>query len=250
MVDEQRGGYNKTGILLAALSLYEIYTRSASPSPAPPTSLNSSPNKVVTRSATKSGARVHPQPQSQQPQFANDTRWWASAVALGSLIFNLHTLLSDSSTLIAWSWTGWSNYTPNGPMPNLHGSLTLIAQAIGLLIPIVLTSYGQGKDSHTSLPSDLLLHPIWFAYGVASSYVVYAYSNWPGYIGGLNLSIFLVSIIPLVMQRAALGSKQGGIGMTYFVAWLVVCLLSLAGVWTVAYAFVPGGVYLRERTDL
>ena len=36
----------------------------------------------------------------------------------------------------------------------------------------------------------------------------------------------------------------------YTAALGVYCALTLASIFTVAYAFVPGGVYLRERTDL
>jgi hypothetical protein len=78
---------------------------------------------------------------------------------------------------------------------------------------------------------------------------MYQYRDWVGYAGGLNLSIFLMSILPATLQQTTEAAK-GGIGRTYFVTFLVVSLLYLASVWTVAYAFVPGGVYLRERTDL
>ncbi|KAF7975727.1 hypothetical protein HWV62_8699 [Athelia sp. TMB] len=216
-VNEDSGGYNKTGIALACLALYEFHTRPAQ-------------GPVATKKAAKA---------SQLASEGSGPHWLAAAAALGGLIFSLHTLLSDSGTLIAWSWTGYADRKPLGPLPHLHGSVTLVAQALGLLIPIISPTWGQR----------ILVHPIWFAYGCANAFIMYQYRNWLGYIGGLNLAVFLMSIIPHVLQGAALASKKG-MPKTYFTAWLVACLLDLAGVWTVAYAFVPGGVYLRERTDI
>jgi hypothetical protein len=175
-----------------------------------------------------------------QPHRAGDDRHWLSSAApLGSLIFSLHCLLSDSSTLIAWSWTGYADRQPQGPQSNLHGSMTLIAQSVGLLIPILLASHKYHA----------LMHPLWFTYGAASSFVMYRYRNWLGYAGGLNLCIFLMSILPMILRGAA-SASTGQVAKVYFTSWLVACLLDLANVWTVAYAFVPGGIYLRERTDL
>lgn len=201
MVDENSGGYNKTGLVLALLALLEYSIRSR------PT--------LIHKGSTPS------------------SHWLAPALALGSLIFALHNILMDSSTLIAWSWTG---YPIKGPVPHLHGSLTLVIQCLGLLLPAVL-------------PSRLFHHPLWFSYGLAGAYTMYQYRDWLGYIGGLNLSIFLMSILPSTFRQTA-EAAVGRLGRTYFVVFLVVCLLYLASVWTVAYAFVPGGVYLRERTDL
>ena len=76
---------------------------------------------------------------------------------------------------------------------------------------------------------------------------MYSYKDWVGYAGGLNFAIFVMSIIPIVLVQA---QSTECIGKTYFVALGVTCVFDLASVWTVAYAFVPGGVYLRERTDL
>lgn len=218
MINENSGGYNKTGLFLALLALYELHTR---------------PSHINHQYPTEKVAQM-------QPTVADDARHWlTSAIPLGSLIFSLHCLLSDSSTLIAWSWTGYTDRRPQGPQPNLHGSLTLTAQSLGLLIPIVLAS----RESR------ILTHPFWFAYGTISSFVMYQYRNWLGFVGGLNMAVFLMSIIPLVLQGAA-SMSMGRVATVYFTAWLVACLLDLANVWTVAYAFVPGGVYLRERSDL
>lgn len=216
MVNESSGGYNKIGLGLAMLALFESHTRPSQPA--------------------KRKVPVSAQPESE---IAADSKWLPAAVALGSLIFSLHCLLADSSTLIAWSWTGYADRRPRGPQPHLHGSITLIAQSIGLLIPILLSSQGHR----------VLTHPLWFAYGVASAFTMYQYRNWLGYIGGANLAVFLMSIIPQVLHGAAVAS-QARMVRTFFTALLVTCLLDLANVWTVAYAFVPGGVYLRERTDL
>ncbi len=148
----------------------------------------------------------------------------------------MHCFLTDSSTLIAWSWTG---YPIKGPVPHLHGSLTHVAQTIGLLMAIV--------DLSASRPSGFLSHPLWFLYGCAAAYVTYSYKDWIGYTGGLNLAVYLMSIIPTVLSRTA---SSRGVGKTFCVAMLVAALLDVASTFTVAYAFVLGGEYFRERTNM
>ncbi|KAF9466466.1 Frag1/DRAM/Sfk1 family-domain-containing protein [Collybia nuda] len=214
-------GYNKTGLTLGFLAVCEFYTRPTAPF-----------KGKAEKSTLK---RVLPSSEG----------WLSAAIPLGSLIFCLHNMLADSSTIIAWSWTGYQNSLPKGPVPHLHGSLTLIAQCIGLLLPVILST----NTSDSSLPTPaagLLAHPLWLLCGTVSSFIMYKYRDWTGYTGGLGVAVFLMSIIPLVLQRAAATQK---VGRTYFVAFLVYCLLNLASIFTVAYAFVPGGVYLRERTD-
>ncbi|KAJ7178611.1 Frag1/DRAM/Sfk1 family-domain-containing protein [Mycena crocata] len=220
-VDSQSGGYNTTGVVLALLAVYELHSRK-------PTSAGTTPTKLTKTNAKAVGPEEH---------------WLTGALPLGSLIFTLHSLLSDSSTLISWSWTGYLNSLPQGPVPHLHGSITFIAQSIGLLLAITVTSSGS---------LNTVAHPLWFVYGATASAVLYTYRNWIGYTGGLNLAIFTMSVIPLVLKRAsnAAGNVGQYTGKVYFTAMLVYCLLGLASVWTVAYAFVPGGVYLRERTDI
>lgn len=205
-MNEDTGGYNKTGLLLALLSIIELSLR---PTLGVPTS-------------TKQG-----------PAHGS---WVASGLALGSLIFALHNLLADSTTLITWSWTG---YPIQGPVPHLHGYLTIISQCLGLAIPTFLPSAWVST----------LSHPLWFVYGSISAYSLYLHRDWMGYFGGLNLAAFLMSVLPNILSMAA-RSSNGRLARTYTLAFFVTCLLYFASVWTVAYAFVPGGVYLRERTDL
>ena len=205
-MNENTGGYNKTGILLALLAIAELSLRPA--------------EKVST----------------PIPKGSVSKSWVNSGLALGSLIFTLHNLLADSTTLIAWSWTG---YPVRGPVPHLHGYLTIMAQSLGLAIPALL-------------PSDwvnVVCHPLWFAYGAVSAYVMYHHRDWVGYFGGLNLAVFCMSVLPMVLSMVA-ESSNGRLARTYTIAFFVTCLLYFASVWTVAYAFVPGGIYLRERTDL
>ncbi|KAI0714424.1 Frag1/DRAM/Sfk1 family-domain-containing protein [Cerioporus squamosus] len=214
IVNERSGGWNKTGIAFTIFALLEFASRPATaPSSSPP--------------ASPENAEVFPP----------STHWLPASLALGGLIFSLHSLLSDPTTLIAWAWTG---YPLSGPVPALHGSLTHLAQALGLALAAFVTS------------ADGLAHPLYLALGTASAYVMYAYKDWAGYAGGLGVAVFLMSIIPTVWARAreAAVSEGGGVGRTAAVAWLVVCLFDVASTFTVAYAFVPGGEYFRERTDL
>ena len=205
-MNESTGGYNKTGLSLALLAVIELSLRPASKTP------TSIPKGTASRS------------------------WITSGLALGSLIFSLHNLLADSATLIAWSWTG---YPVRGPVPHLHGYLTILAQCLGLAVPMLLPSAWIS----------ILSHPLWFVYGSVSAYFMYHCRDWVGYFGGLNLAIFSMSVLPMILSMTA-ESAGGRLARTYTLAFFVTCLLYLASVWTVAYEFVPGGVYLRERTDL
>jgi Na+/H+-dicarboxylate symporter len=102
------------------------------------------------------------------------------------------------------------------------------------------------KGKYTVLKSQL-----WFTFGVASINVMYSYRNWLGYTGGFGVAIWLMSILPIVFESAAEEIRGGkSVAKTYGVAMLIYCILHVASVFTVAYAFVPGGVYLRERPDL
>lgn len=220
-IDHKAGGYNKTGLLLALLAIYEYYSRSHT---------------------TMAGA---PKANSKSQR-----SWLSGALPLGSLLFSIHDLLSESSTLIAWSWTGYENRLPRGPVPHLHGSLTILAMALGL--------YLAHLSAANSRLTKAISHPLWFLFGAGNSYVMYSYRNWTGYAGGLGVAVFLMSILPLVFWAAAdtaVGRREPGdrglnIAKTYTTALAVYCILNLLSIFTVAYAFVPGGVYFRERTDL
>ena len=217
-VNHKAGGWNKTGLLLAFLSIYELSTRSSAPKPRNLTSASStSPNGSVL----------------------------LKALPIGSLLFSITTLLGDSSTLVAWSWTGYENRLPRGPVPHLHGSLTIIAMVVGMFHALYSTIRQQkGKQN-------LVKGHWWYMFGAGSTYVMYTYRNWLGYTGGFGVAMWLMSILPVVFESAAEEIRAGkSVAKIYAVAMFFYCIMHVAGVFTVAYAFVPGGVYLRERTDL
>ena len=222
IVNERSGGWNKTGIALVLLALFEFASR---------------PDTTAT-SSTKSSPPVDKTAPSPTPK--SSPHWLPASLALGGLIFSLHSLLSDPTTLIAWAWTG---YPLSGPVPAQHGSLTHVAQALGLALAAALAS--STPDALTSLT-----HPLYLVFGASSAYVMYVYKDWTGYAGGLGVAVFLMSIVPAVWARARDAAVAGGAGKTAAMAWLVVCLFDVASTFTVAYAFVPGGEYFRERTDL
>ncbi|KAF8515385.1 Frag1/DRAM/Sfk1 family-domain-containing protein [Hysterangium stoloniferum] len=210
IVDGKSGGWNKSGIFLALLAVWEYATRD----------LAENPDK----------AAGNPPSDLKGPFF---NHWFLASTGLSGLLFSLHCFLADSDTLLANSWTG---YPLTGPSPGIHGYLTLIAMAVGLFL------------SSSSL-RDVVEHPIWLIYGALSSYFMYRWKNWPGYFAGLCLATFLSSLVPTMLRNAAFYGKNKP-AKVYFTVWLFICLLDLANIWTVAYAFVPAGWLLRERTDI
>ncbi|KDN50669.1 hypothetical protein RSAG8_01167, partial [Rhizoctonia solani AG-8 WAC10335] len=168
----------------------------------------------------------------QETVKTDHSRTWMSGVGLGGTMFALYSLFADSGTVVAWSWTG---YPAKGPIPGvMSGAVTLSALCAGLALA-----------SSTSA-SRVVKHPAWLSVGAGACFAMYRYRDWVGYIGGLVYGLFLMSIFPKMLQESAFR----GSALVYYLMWLTAIGLKNGDVWATAYAFVPGGVYMRERTDI
>ncbi len=145
---------------------------------------------------------------------------------LGGLFFGMHSLLSDSSTMILWVWEG---FPVRGPIP-ANGVITLLAMGGGVVHYVWLQ---EGASNWVS-----------FAFLALGAFLLTSYSHWLGYLGATLVAIELVSLAPPLISSAARNGRVA-FGFGFFIYNLMV----LAHVWVVAYAFVPGGPLLRERTD-
>jgi len=151
-----------------------------------------------------------------------------AAFGLGGLFFALHSLLSDSSTMILWVWEG---HPVRGPISAPHGALTIAAMCGGLIL-------GLFRDN---------LARSWTAYGIGciGATLLTLYSNWTGYFGALIIATYLPAVaVPLIGSAARKSPAT-----TFGLGFLVYNFMVLFHVWVVAYAFVPGGPLVRERTD-
>ncbi|KAK7754419.1 Protein cwh43 [Diatrype stigma] len=151
-----------------------------------------------------------------------------AALGIGGLLFGMHSLLSDTGTMIMWVWDG---YPVRGPLPVPHGWFTVIAMTAGLLAG--------------TLRPDLVI--IWPTYGIGcfGAMILTCYHGWFGYYGALTTAFYLMAVaVPLVTTAATRNPA-----ITYGFGFLIYNLLVLFHVWVVAYAFVPGGPFVREHTD-
>ncbi|EGF99223.1 uncharacterized protein MELLADRAFT_40407, partial [Melampsora larici-populina 98AG31] len=164
-------------------------------------------------------------------------RWWCSSIGLGALLFLIHTLFTDSGTMLAWVWDG---YPVKGPTTVKHGYMMIIAMAIGVFI-------------ETGSPNDLCSHPIWYGLGVLSTIGLTLFHGWLGFSSGLILCIFSISQLNIFIRSLSNFSRPGGwtsIGLGFGISFLIYDLLELIHTFTVAYAFVPGGEIFREHTPI
>lgn len=192
----ENGGWNKLGLSIAILA-----------------ALRSSPR------AFESGNMLEPpSPPTKSPLMA--------ALGLGGLFFGLHSLLSDSSTMILWVWEG---FPVRGPIA-ANGAMTITAMGLGLLLSTMIRG-----NTATYLNLSLV---------AAGATLVTSFSHWTGYIGALMLATSLCSSAPILVSSAV---RQGP--LSFGLGFLVYNFMVLAHVWVVAYAFVPGGPLLRERTN-
>ena len=189
------GGWNGTGLLVAVVAVLR-FTRRAP--------LNSSGVDAKKGSA------------------------FLSALGFGGLLFGLHSLLSDTSTMILWTWEG---YPINGPFSNTHAWCTVFAMTGGIALGV--TRPGLAAS--------------WSAYGLGSvgAAMLTLYGSWLGYYGGLILATYLMAVTVPLLTAAAKKSPATTFGLGFFIYNFLV----LFHVWVVAYAFVPGGPLVREHTD-
>ncbi len=193
----ENGGWNGTGLFLAILAAVRFTRRQPL-----------SPRGDMER-ANKSSTALY-------------------TLSFGGLLFGLHSLLSDTSTMILWSWEG---YPVRGPLSNVHAYYTIFAMTGGIFV---------GASWPGLLSS-------WSAFGVASvgAAVLTLYGDWFGFYGALTMALYLMALsVPLIS-----GAAKKSPALTFGFGFLIYNFLVLFHVWVVAYAFVPGGPLVREHTD-
>ena len=151
-----------------------------------------------------------------------------AGLGFGGLLFGLHYFLADSSTMITWVWDG---YPVRGPIPVPHGAVTIFVMGAGLVFGLF-----QPRIAGS-----------WTAYGIGSlgAAVLTCKNHWTGYYGGLVVAFYLLAVTPVFISSAVRHSP----GSCFGVGCVLYIFLILFHVWVVAYAFVPGGYYVREHTD-
>ncbi|KAF2760790.1 calcofluor white hypersensitive protein-like protein [Pseudovirgaria hyperparasitica] len=192
----ENGGWNKFGLFVAVLAVLRSTGRPA--------------GSDVSAPGPKSGSSV------------------LSAFGLAGLFFAMHSLLSDSSTMILWVWEG---FPVQGPIAVPHGSYTLFAMGVGIVVGLFYPDLSRS----------------WTFYGIGSvgAAVLTTYSNWLGFYGALVLAAYTMALAPALISSAVKHSPA----TTFGLGFLVYNFMVLFHVWVVAYAFVPGGPLVRERTD-
>lgn len=205
----ENGGWNGTGLVLGLFAALQITRAPAIPSEAPPAQ-ETSPTPREAPAAQKSG------------------KSYLTACGVAGLFFGLHSLLSDTSTMILWVWEG---YPVRGPYSASHGWMTAAAMTAGLLLGLY----------HPNLMAS------WTVYGIGcvGAATLTLHHNWRGYYGALTIATYLMALCVPFLRHAARKSPATSFGLGF----LIYNFMVLFHVWVVAYAFVPGGPLVREHTD-
>lgn len=150
-----------------------------------------------------------------------------SALAVGTWLIEMQTLLSDSGTIIAFGWTG---YPLQGPQAVTHGVWVISAMALGIAVSLWWPRFGTTNTA-------IGMH----AFGM---FGVFVYDNWMSFVAGLCVA-FTLPTMALPLWHSAMEHHPIRI-MT--LAWLIATLFAFLGVLTTAYAFLPGAYFMREHT--
>ncbi|WWC64717.1 uncharacterized protein I303_107328 [Kwoniella dejecticola CBS 10117] len=159
------GGWNKTGLVLAALSLIEYHLRSIDLHPAPPLP----------------SFREKKDLPSSSPAYTKRQRRLVT-VGLGALIHLTQTFVTDAGTILSWTWTG---YPIKGPTLHPFTGVVITVASLGVL--------HQHKR----------LQPMFTILGALGAIMLYRYPDWLGFAGGLLLIFYLQAIFPTYIRVAS-----------------------------------------------
>lgn len=229
IVDEESGGYNKTGIILALIACCEKSWRPVRDEAQAP-SMNAKGEVVAANPI---------------PRALSEDEYWCMAAGIGSLLFLVQTLVTDAGTIIAWNWDG---YPVNGPRLLWQASAVIGSAVLGLM------TYWIRDRQSTSTRRDpwvAIFFISWFSCYVLCgfqedflSYFVAEQSNWIRFGSGCLTVGILVHLFPLMWQDLSRYNRDGRL-LSHALVFNIA--LDVISVITVAYAFVPGGHLLRER---
>ncbi|XP_041359038.1 PGAP2-interacting protein-like [Gigantopelta aegis] len=165
--------------------------------------------------------------ESDTPVSRADRPYWLPAsLGFGSLLFLSYWCFGEVSLITRWVVRG---YPDNGPLPYPWGALVLVALGFGVYM-------SQCRTMSTSY--------IWWFVGLVSFGILYYLPTWQGFTGGLVLAVYTMSVWPWMYDKI---SQCPPACLT--LSLLIFIIEILFFVWTVAFNFVPGGVYTREHTD-
>ena len=198
ILNSENGGWNKTGLVVAILAVWRS-----------------------TRPAT-SGGGDYVSPHSKKGSSL------LAGLGFGGLVFAMHSLLSDSSTMILWVWDG---FPVRGPLAVPHGAVVILAMSVGLFLGVALPGFFASWTA--------------FGLGAVGAALLTCCSHWTGFYGGLMVAFYTMGVAPALISSAV----QHGPASTFGLGYFVYNLMLLFHVWVVAYAFVPGGPLVREHTD-
>lgn len=214
-MDATNGGHNVVLLSLALLAVVE-------------TALRPKYDRlpiVRRRQAGKTGGEAQDETSTAAPELPGS--FWLSSLGVGALLFSFHTFLTDSGTMIAWGWTG---YPIKGPMAIPHGCIILVTVAFSSLAATRWPSFGYRLTL--------------FIVQCVSAALLYFAVDWNSFIGAIGMAL---SLPPLAFPIISAAMQHDPIKVM-LCGWLVANVLTFLGVLTVAYAFVPGGKVMRERT--
>ncbi|XP_028401694.1 PGAP2-interacting protein-like [Dendronephthya gigantea] len=152
-------------------------------------------------------------------------QWLRISVGFSAMFWLTHWVFGEVSLVSRWAVTGLPE---SGPNPNPWGIAVLIGLSFGIMLS----------------PNDWTKSFVWWLIGSAGAAMLYRLPTHWSFVGGIILAVYLMSIWPLMADKLARCNP----GSTLPLAMGLYIVLILASVWVVAFNFVPGGEFTRERT--
>ncbi|CAG5122553.1 unnamed protein product, partial [Candidula unifasciata] len=174
-----------------------------------------------------------PQPNSSAPatkehEPQSKPHWMPCGIGLGSILYLTHMCFGEASLVTRWTV---KSFPDPGPVPLLWGSLVLLSLAIGSF------SFWATRQKYHILCV--------LAASAALSGLYWLGNPYLAFFAGCCLAFLTMSLWPVVVEIVTRSSPA----LCLTVAGATYIFQCLFWVWTVAFNFVPYGVYTREHTD-